>query len=443
MLSVRWTIGLHPEASLIVPVTNGLRVETGKPFPAAGRFPWPLQWNAQLVIAERGPHSCMVHTEDALMMFKALNLARQEDRREVGFETELPGPVWEQRTAGGITWRINAYDGDWRAPAARYRSWMARTYDLTAKRVGRPAWVDKITLAVCWAGTNSDMLDALAAAHPPDQTLIHLSHWRTDKYDINYPDYTPRDDTVKYMEKARQMGFHVMPHFNYFSVYYKHPFYQEVRDFQIRDVKTNEPQGWHWPPETHDYTRMGYIHPGLTLWRHTLIDAVLQACNRLETDVAFIDQTLCTWNTDNGFVEGVNTVAGLQRLQEEFAAVRPDLVLCGEGLTEVSFQRQCFAQAHIHDGWNKLEQKHVDAAHPVCSFLWAGHTRLIGYYKLTPDTESFDLAIAVYEKMGAIPTIITGNPQHIRKMSPGTKRIFDAAKKAAATRPLSGAGPAE
>jgi hypothetical protein len=26
------------------------------------------------------------------------------------------------------------------------------------------------------------------------------------------------------------------------------------------------------------------------------------------TDVAFIDQTLCTWNTDNGLVQGMNTI---------------------------------------------------------------------------------------------------------------------------------------
>lgn len=427
LLSVRWTAGLHPKASLVLPVVNGLRVEADKPWPGNARFAWPFQWNAQLIVAERGAYACMIHSEDTTMTFKALNFVRQNDRRELGLETELPGPIWEQRTAGGLTWRLSAYRGDWRIPAARYRDWMARAYDLAAKRAGRPAWVDRITLAACWAGPNTEILDALAAIHPPEQTLIHLSDWRTDKYDVNYPEYTPRPETIEYIGKAKKMGFHVMPHFNYFSVYYKHPFYQEVRDFQVRDVRSNEPQGWHWPPETHDYTRMAFIHPGLSLWRGKLIDTLLGACNRLGTDVAFIDQTLCTWNTDNGLVEGMNTVGGMQRLQEEFAAIRPDLVLAGEGLNEMSFQRQCFAQAHIHDGWTAVEQKQVDATVPICAFLWAGHTRLIGYYHLNPDDKAFDLTAELYRRMGTVPTIITNNPTHLRQMSDGMKRIFEAA----------------
>lgn len=437
LLAVRWTMSLADPADAILPVVNGLYVPANKAWPPAGRFPWPFQWNAQLAIAQRDGYACMIHSEDRLLTFKALNLARPDNRRELGFDTEMPGPIWDTRTAGGVTWRLSAYKGDWQVPATRYRRWMERAYDLPARRAHRPAWGDRVTLAVCWAEPRTDMLDALAAAHPPDQTLIHLSNWRTDKYDLNYPEYTPREDTIAYMTKAKHMGFHVMPHFNYFAVYYKNPFYEEVRDFQIRDVRTNEPQGWHWPPETHDYTRMGYIHPGLTHWRRKLIDVLLGACDRLDTDVAFIDQTLCTWNTDNGLVEGMNTIAGMQRLQDEFAMIRPDLVLVGEGLNEISFQRQCFAQGHIHDGWRGLETTHVDAAHPICAFLWAGHTRLIGYFKLNPDDPQFPLAIDVYERMGALPTITTNNPEYIRTMAEGTKRIFDAARRNgnAVTRP--------
>ena len=50
--------------------------------------------------------------------------------------------------------------------------------------------------------------------------------------------------------------------------------------------------------------------------RGTVVGTLLGACSALATDVAFIDQTLCTWNTDNGLVEGMNMNAGLLRLQE-------------------------------------------------------------------------------------------------------------------------------
>jgi hypothetical protein len=429
--SVGWGVPFVPQATVILPVVNGLKFQSDKPWPGNGRFLWPFQWCAQLAVAERDGSSLMVHCEDTQMRFKAIRVTRNGPKTELCFESEPTGPLWENRTAGGLEWRINVYKGDWKVPATRYREWLNRTYNLAEKRKHRPAWVDKISLAVCWADAGSEaFLDALAAIYPPEETLIHLSgNWRTDKYDVNYPDFAPNEAGLKYIAKARKMGFHVMPHFNYFAVWMKHPFFQQVRDFQIRSVDQNSPEGWYWPPETYDYTRMAYIHPGLGLWREKLIDVLLGTCGQMETDTAFIDQTLCTWNTDNGTVEGMNTIEGMRQLQEEFLAVQPGLVLAGEGLNEISFQRECFAQAHIHDGWGSLEPKHPEGVHPICSFLWAGHTRLLGYFHLTPTNKDFDLGVEVYERMGVMPTIVSGDPKHLQEMSPGTKKIFDRARR--------------
>jgi hypothetical protein len=143
--------------------------------------------------------------------------------------------------------------------------------------------------------------------------------------------------------------------------------------------------------------------------------------------VAFTDQTLCTWNTDTGLVQGLSTVQGLQVQQEAFAGARPEFVLAGEGLNEISFQRQCFAQAHICDGWDKLEQRHVDVQHNICQYLWGAHTRLVGYYHLSPGDEGFEKGIQIYERMNAIPTIVTNNPQDVREPSALMRRILDRA----------------
>lgn len=426
VVSARWNLSFHPDAGVILPCVNGILVRSNSEFPKNDRFPWPYRWNAQLVIAERNNHACMIRSQDTTFKYKALNLARKADKTTLGFESEVVGPLWQNNTAGGVEWRINVNTGNWEAPAGQYRDWLAKIYQLEAKRAARPEWVDKIDFAVCWAGTIPAMLDALAKVHPPERTLIHLSNWRTDEYDHNYPNYVPSQDARAYMEKANEMGFKAAPHFNYFSVYYKNPFYQAVRDFQIRGAYRNDPQGWHWPPDTHDYTRMAYIHPGFGIWRRKLIDVVAEACKSVNAPVAFIDQTLCTWNTDNGLVENMTTVEGMWRLQEEFTAIWPDIVLAGEGLNEISFQRECFAQGHIHDGWvGELKQHHVDAAHPICSFLWDRHCRLIGYYHLTPEKPDVDLGIQVYNRMGAIPTVITNNPAHIDPPSPALRKLLD------------------
>ncbi len=427
--AVRWTVPMHPEATVILPVVNGLQFNAQQPHPGTDRLRWPVEWNAQLAIARLDGWSMMIHCEDHLARFKALQLIRQGTRTELGFESESPGPLWDNRTAGGIEWRINVYRGDWTVPAMRYREWMEKTYDLAAKRVHRPDWVAKVSLAVCcWTGLNESILDALATAHPPEQTIIHYAFWRTDKYDHYYPDYTPSEEALEFMAKAKRMGFHVMPHFNFFAVDCKHPLYQQLRDFQYRTVDRNVPEGWFWPPDTYDYTRMAYIHPGLGYWRRILIDRVIKACARVDTDFAYLDQTLWTANTDNGVVQGLNTVQGLRQLHEEFAAAAPHLVLAGEGYDEISFQRQSFAFGHIYQGFGELEQKHIEAAHPINSFLWDKHTRLIGYNHPQPGQKGFEMGVEIYERMNAMPTIITNKPEDILNMTPMVRRIFERAK---------------
>ncbi len=426
--AVQWTLNLHPEATGMLPCVNGMIVRSSADPPIRNRFRWPIDWNAQLAIVERGGWSIMVHAEDRQHRFKNLQVDAGGGQLSLGLESEPPGPLWDNRTAGGLQWRISAYRGSWPEPATRYRRWMEAARDLDALAAHRPAWTRRVSLAVCWAGPDTRILDALAAVHPPDRTLIHFSNWRTDRYDINYPEYRPSENALQYMRKAAEMGFHVMPHFNYFAVDMQHPIMREVGDFQLRSLDRNAPEGWYWPPETYDYTRMAYIHPGLGLWRHRLTEAVLEACDLLGTDVAFLDQTLCTWNTDNALVQGLTTVGGLKQLQEEFAAVRPGLVLAGEGLNEISFQRQAFAQAHIHDGWGRLNAGHVDRACGLNAFLWGDHCRLIGYYHLTPGGEDFDLGIEIYERMGALPTIVTHRAEDLLDPSPSVRRILDRAR---------------
>ncbi len=425
VLAVRWNIAVAREAALVLPCINGVFVESDRDFPGNDRFPWPFRWNAQLVIAQRDGGSLMIHSEDTAFKFKALNLARKGGLTTLGFDSEQVGPVWENRSAGGVEWRLNVYDGDWQKPAVRYRDWMSRTYQLEAKRAGRPEWVKDISFTLQWANADTKLLDALSQIHPAEKTLIHLSDWRTSKYDVDYPDYIASAGARAFLEKANAMGFKVMPHFNYFACYLKHPLFQQVRDWQVRSVNRNEPQGWYWPPETHDYTRMAYIHPGLGLWRRVLIDAVIESCRSLRSPAAFLDQTLCTWNTDNGLADNMTTVEGMRQTQEEFAAIQADLVLAGEGLNEISFQRECFAQAHIHDGWGELKPHHVPTAHPICSFLWQGHTRLVGYYHLGPRDKDAEIGIEVYRRMGAIPTLICNDPALITRDQPIVRKVLE------------------
>lgn len=425
LLSVRWNIPFIREADIILPCVNGILVENGNEFPGNAHFKWPVGWNAQLVIVEQNNCSLMIHCEDTSFKYKALNIVRNNGLTTLGFESEQLGPVWQNDSAGGIEWRLNTYKGNWKIPAKHYRSWMCKTYNLEEKRANRPKWIDDISFTLQWANANVDILAALAKIYPPEKTLIHLSDWRTSEYDIDYPDYFPSNKAKDFMDKANEMGFKVMPHYNFWTVDINHPVFQQLRQWQVRSVTHNELQGWYWPPSTYDYTQMAYIHPGSGIWRRILIDAVLNSSRKIKAPAVFLDQTFCTWNTDNGMVENMTTVEGMRQLQEEFVAINPGIVLAGEGLNEISFQRECFAQAHIFNGWDELKPHHILVAHPICSFLWEGHTRLVGYYHLNPNDKDVEIGIEVYSRMGAIPTLICNDPELIRKDQPIVKKIID------------------
>lgn len=428
LLSVRWNIPFVREANIILPCVNGIFVENDNDFPGNVRFRWPIGWNAQLAIIEENNCSLMIHSEDTGFKYKALNIGRNDGLTTLGFESEQLGPVWQNDSAGSIEWRLNTYRGNWKIPARRYRSWMSQTYNLEEKRANRPKWIDDISFTLQWANANVDILTALAKIYPPEKTLIHLSDWRTSEYDIDYPDYFPSKKAEAFMKKANDMGFKVMPHYNFWAVDINHPIFQQLRQWQVRSVAQNELQVWYWPPSTYDYTQMAYIHPGSGIWRRILIDAVLNSSCKIKAPVIFLDQTFCTWNTDNGMVENMTTMEGMRQLQEEFVAIHPDIVLAGEGLNEISFQRECFAQAHIFNGWGELKPHHISAVHPVCSFLWEGHTRLVGYHHLDPNDKDVDIGIEVYRRMGAIPSLICNDPKLIRKDQPIVNKIIDLAQ---------------
>jgi hypothetical protein len=123
----------------------------------------------------------MIHSEDESYQFKALQLTRNGDRTELGFDSEPPGSAWDNRTAGGVEWRLNVYQGDWKAPAGRYRDWMARAYDLEDKRRHRPAWA---TRSAGYWRPRASRLDARRPPAGPDAIHLRLAN---RQYDVTSP----------------------------------------------------------------------------------------------------------------------------------------------------------------------------------------------------------------------------------------------------------------
>jgi len=387
-----------------------------------------------------------IRTEDTRYRYKALHVGSAQEPMSLGFDTEAYGPVDENLSAGGLTWRINCFTGDWRVPAAAYRDWLWRAYALDRREQARPSWVHDVALGVSWCPTQPDVLDALAGVLAPGRVLLHLPNWRTDAYDENYPTYVASDASRTFVQKAQTMGFRVMPHFNSIDMDPSHPAYHFIRDFQYRDIETRRVLGWSWyerrvigVPESNN-NRIGHrdkkvmvkVHPGLSMWRSILGENMLKATQQLNLETVFIDVTLTTYNLYNSLVEGMTSTEGMHRLIDQVAGLGRGLVVAGEGLNEITMQGQCFAQAHLFKSWqSNAEGLERTGGCPLNELLFGRLCRTIGYSALSGRDAAEELRMRIHEEHEAIPTITLRSAAEILQPNRAVKRALDRARETA------------
>ena len=384
-----------------------------------------------------------VHAEDTSYRYKALGVGVAGAPQSLSFDTESYGPLDANLGSGGLVWRLNTHQGDWRVPAGLYRDWLWQAYNLAPREAQRRDWFEKITFAVSWCHGDPDLLDALATQVPPERTLIHLPQWRCFGYDENYPDFTPSDAARAFVAKGRSMGFHVLPHCNAVDMDPTHPAYAYLQDFAYRDLVHRGLLGWGYEsgkgvlsvPNSHASLRenrrrkvMVKIHPGLSIWRSILGEEIRASLAQLDTDAVFIDVTLCSFNIHNALVENMSTTEGMHRLIDHIASLNNGLVVAGEGLNEITMQGLSFAQAHLFNSHQAtcpgLERA---GGCPVNAFLFGKLCRTFGYSGLSGKTAEEQLRSRVHVSLGAIPTITGLGPAEVRNPSPTVKSLFEMA----------------
>ena len=360
----RWVLaGIQPGLELIAPFFQGVRLAFAEPLVKDSHWPWPHSWEAGLVILQGAKGGLWVHCRDSQYRYKSLKVGTPGDERSLGFDTDAYGPLDNSLGAGGLAWRINVYAGGWEEPAAVYREWLAKAYGMENRT--RPQWVERVKLALSWVRSDPALLEALSAKVKPERILLHVSDWRSDGYDQNYPTYEPSRQGEQFIRKAIEMGFHAMPHFNSVDMDPTHPTYNYIRDFQYRDLETRRVQGWSWyqgstkPVPESNAARMRHqsentmvkVHPGLSMWRSILAENILPAARRLSLEVVFLDVTLCCWNIHNTLVENTTPAQGMKELEALIGSLGGGLVVGGEGRNEITMQDQQFSQVHLYQSW--------------------------------------------------------------------------------------------
>jgi hypothetical protein len=439
----RWFLpGLREDMHLVVPLFQGVKLKLDDPLIHDTLWKWPHAWEAGLAIIQGPQGGFWIHTQDDRYRYKGLKVGTPSHPHGIAVETEAYGPLDGSLAAGGLAWRINVYQGDWRVPAGRYRDWLWEACQLRQAESNRRDWIHHIAFAISWCPGQLDLLDALAGRLDPARVLLHFPDWRTDGYDENYPTYVASDTGRAFIDKAREMGFHVMPHFNSVDMDPTHPAYLRVRDFQYRQAETRRLQGWSWHegrvigvPESdlsrtehRDKKVMVKVHPGLSMWRTILGENILAAVGSLSLDTVFIDVTLCTWNLHNCLVEGMTSTEGMKRLIEHVASLGGGLTVGGEGLNETTMQGLSFAQAHLFQSWHATAEGLARTGGcDLNNFLFGKLCRTIGYSGLSGRSEEDELRMRIHEEHGAIPTVTIRSAEEITKPNRAVARLLDIA----------------
>ncbi len=443
VLACRWNMpGLNHDLQLVAPLFQGIKLRLDDPLIRDSRWPWPMQWEAGLAILQSVNGGFFIHTRDKDYTYKALKTGSANDPFMIGLDTEAYGPLDNNLAAGGLSWRINVFEGSWQVPVFKYREWLWDTYELRNEENSRNPWIHDIRFAISWCPGDMAILEALAKKIEPSKVLLHYPDWRTDLYDQNYPNYVSSSNGRSFIQKCREMGFHVMPHFNSIDMDPTHPVYQMIRDFQYRSIENRQIQGWSWVegraigvPESNesrmhnrDKNVMIKVHPGLSLWRSILGENILKASQDLELDCVFIDVTLVTQNLHNCLVECLTSTEGMKRLITHISQLGRGLVVGGEGLNEITMQGLSFGQVHLFRSWQtSTEGLERTGGCNLNQLLFGKLCRTIGYSGLSGRNEDEALRMKIHMDHGCIPTVTIDSPEEINNPNDAVKRMLEIA----------------
>ncbi|MBN2309985.1 MAG: hypothetical protein JXR94_13505 [Candidatus Hydrogenedentes bacterium] len=426
---VSWAIAHIPlDMNILVPGRSGIQLTATSPG-AEHTFDYPMAWEAQLVVVEGEGRGFYVWADDPSGAFKRLVVHRTQEGWRLDLTTENQAPFDGLTRCDSVAWHVNVYEGDWRVPARRYRDWAARHFGPTPVADQHPSWVKDIRCCVIM-GMNADLIEALAERLDPAQTLLYIPSWRASGYDRDYPTYdAPVDALAPFVERAHALGYRVMLHVNYFGVDPLNPLYEQFEPYQVRSAwGKHEKQWWLWT-KADPVIKFAYINPACKAWRDVFVERMAQLCGDYRIDALHLDQTLCVFNDHNGLVDGMSMAEGNVALHEDLRRALPEVALSGEGLNEITYRHEAFAQRHAwglhhHNGtWNLGL---LECAHPIASYLLEPYTTIYGYLGYTPPSRGQLYAAwnEAYEHWGVIPTL-KPEPGSVAHPDGFARQLFD------------------
>ncbi len=426
------TFRVSDACNVILPYQNGIRLSRKHPDLGAyvgskENYQYGLQM--QMFIIEGNGGGALVYCDDAFTQFKQLDVSHSAGVFTVTAESVPQAPFSERKIFDSAEWVIVPYVGDWTSASAIYRDFVTVKFGLEEADRFRPDWVDDIQLYFGTDMHDKNELTALASRVDASKVILQVPDWRTNLYDVNWPDYTPQPQLKEMIEFAHSLGYKVQLHCNMFGFQTELEDYSRFEKYHSRDCFTGKPIYQDFSDSVRHY-RFASINPASKEWREYIIDKLVTVVRETGCDALHLDQSLISYNDANGYVDGMTSLQGTVAYLKELAEALPEgVAIGGEGITDFNATYSSFLQSHpygIDSSGKKWFESCGDQIVPLTASVYTNVK--ISYWPGTPLTSNHDYYLAWYRfggYAGEMPTIWRESASTLSSSDPVTSMILD------------------
>jgi len=346
--------GLAPDLRIVLPVAGGVSFARDA-FPtewrpdSPARWGWPRGWEAALFVGAGKKGSFGIWADEPKLDYgRRMALCRDGENWQAALAFETTDVIYHCDAFEGAQWRLNVFEGDWRAPAQRYREQMHAQWPETKGPL--PDWAKSVQVMVAGLPADTQVTDHYGALTSPAALAVFSAEgWGLD----------PKPEAI-----SDRLGAQYAPACLLSRGKRDEEFGKRVQAIEGKRVRVFVP---------HSPTCVTS-----SVWERRFPEAAAELAGGLGVGGIFQDASWSlrrrVWSIDNGW----NPFNGFSRLQEYWRDLAPSVGWMGERANEVSARGPHFA----------LDVSRLSAyAHPVTCHLLGSSIRT---WDLSPAPDAFD-----------------------------------------------------
>lgn len=326
--------------SVEAPIFDGMRI-TQDMAPALWRNKWPEFWDYGFVALNgREKGAVGIWTEDKNFQYKDLFFMPTGERTGIAlsFASMSVPPYDKLDKADGLTWRVQAFDKNWRQAAARFREWREREI----KFAPRPEWTTQVSFVNSGVAAQEQWLDQLKAYFGPehlDRTVTFAPVIRASAFDTRHWDNSPYEGFKEEMKAWKDSGAKLMAYLQPMIVWGR-PTEEEMKDPEIQRIMAahedaDTRSAFALPPGS-QVEFVDQHHLGHKEWQEWFLGCVDNFIQTNDADGVYHDQSYPAPIDSRGLINGMTPPQGMADYFYKAAARNPNSIHGSEHMNEVN-----------------------------------------------------------------------------------------------------------